>query len=374
MPVTVKPSSHPSESWAGSGYRRVSSPELLLNYTLRDDDVRKNGPPRELVQSSFADFQKDDMMFATKNGFVHASMEAYNQHHCLVVRPEDVWFAILTQFSVYVNAHSEDLRHLFVEHKGKESLEIIVETLGGIDHGKMAFEMTKLMQGKIKDQELQHWILPAFTTTTKVDQAVASIIFMGTMQKYFTYSWGTRCGLPAVTLLGEVGDWVKIRQRAEKLSAFGEEPQRWLRALRPVLDGFVSTFREPESHSVRRFWQGICNEHQPNGSGTVTYSGWITAFCFWDEQGKCLHSKRPDGQVRLTRGDIPAGFTKVPVTLLDNGLPIPTEMIAGSMALKVSWSQGRTNEDTAEPRRAGSPKWLGNDQIQPEVGWFMYKT
>jgi hypothetical protein len=71
---------------------------------------------------------------------------------------------------------------------------------------------------------MRNWILPAFTTTTKVDEAVAGIIFMGTLQKYYTYSWGTRCGLPSVTLQGEVEDWEEIRERAKKLATFGKEP------------------------------------------------------------------------------------------------------------------------------------------------------
>ncbi|KAI1403978.1 hypothetical protein F4819DRAFT_172106 [Hypoxylon fuscum] len=234
----------------------------------------------------------------------------------------------------------------------------------------MAYAMTKAMQENMRDEGLQQWTLPAFTTTTKVDQAIASIIFMGTMQKYFTYSWGTRCGIPSVTLLGEESDWVKIRERAERLAVLGSEPSRWLRLLKPVLDGFVASFRNPESEPVRRFWQAICNEHVPNGSGTTTYSGWITSFCFWDECGRCLHGPKSGQEVRLTRSQMPSGFTKVPVTLLNDGIEIPTEMVAGSVAMKVFRSKeaGHASDRTQMRRSAG------NDTIQPEVGWFMYKT
>ncbi|KAI1412898.1 hypothetical protein F5Y13DRAFT_38976 [Hypoxylon sp. FL1857] len=242
--------------------------------------------------------------------------------------------------------------------------------LEGIDHGKMAFAMTKLMQENVRDEGLQQWILPAFSTTTKVDQAVASIIFMGTMQKYFTYSWGTRCGIPSVTLLGEQSDWIKIRERAERLATFGSEPSRWLRLLRPVLDGFVASFKDPESEATRRFWQGICNEHVPNGSGTIAYSGWITSFCFWDESGRCLHGPKVGQEVKLTRSQMPSGFAKVPVTLLDNGLEIPTEMVAGSMAIRAF----RPKETAGACSRPQMRRSAGNDTIQPEVGWFMYKT
>ncbi|KAI1772466.1 hypothetical protein F4818DRAFT_173078 [Hypoxylon cercidicola] len=363
MPVTVRPSDHGSRSWAGRRYRLASSPDILLHYTLTDDT--RTSPPRarQLVQSSFAGIERKDNKFATKNGFVHACVEAYNEHHCLVIRPEDVWLAILTQLSAFVNARSEELRKRFCGQEGQQELHIDVD-LDGVDHGKMAYAMTKVMQENLKDECLQQWTLPAFTTTTKVDQAVASVIFLGTMQKYFTYSWGTRCGIPSATLLGEESDWIKIRERAERLATFGSEPSRWLRLLRPVLDGFVASFRDPESEPARRFWQGICDEHEPNGSGTTTYSGWITSFCFWDENGRCLHGPKPGQEVRLTRGQMPSGFTKVPVTLLKEGVEIPTEMVAGSVAIRVFRSK-----EAAPVRRSA-----GNDTVQPEVGWFMYKT
>ncbi|OTB08464.1 hypothetical protein M426DRAFT_7779 [Hypoxylon sp. CI-4A] len=374
MPVTVRPSEHGSTSWAGRKYRLASSAEVLLHYTLTDD-ARTSSPPRarQLVQSSFGKLERRDNVFATKNGFVHACVEAYNEHHGLVVRPEDVWFGILTQFAAYVNAHPEELRRRFCGRE-PDQRELHIETdLEDADHGKLAYAMTKILQENVREEGLAQWILPAFTTTTKVDQAVASVIFMGTMQKYFTYSWGTRCGIPSVTLLGEEGDWTRIRERAERLANYGSEPSRWLRALRPVLEGFVACFRNPEGEEARRFWQGICVEHTPNGSGTVAYSGWITSFCFWDENGRCLHghsssgsssSSKPSQEVKLTRSQMPSGFARVPVTLLADGLEIPTEMVAGSMAIKAL----RSKETNQARRNAGC------DTIQPEVGWFMYKT
>jgi hypothetical protein len=67
--------------------------------------------------------------------------------------------------------------------------------------------MTRLIEENIKDPSLREWILPSFTTTTKVDQTVAAILMMATLQKYFTFGCGTCCGLPSVTLLGQQSDW-----------------------------------------------------------------------------------------------------------------------------------------------------------------------
>ena len=450
MPVTVKPSPHGPRSWTGRKFRPASSPEALLAHTLMDEAPPGRGErssasaaaaataARQLLQSSFADLRRDDRLFATKNGFVHACMEAYNEHHRLVIRPEDVWFAILTQLGSYINAHAEELRDLLLiadddddedddddddendngnddenrrgdtegepgsrssrgkgrgrgRGRGRRSngpkrqqqqqqhhlhIEADLNAGSGVDHGRMAHAMTKLMQRRFRDEDLRDWVQPAFTTTTKVDQAVASVVFMGAMQRYFTYSWGTRCGIPSVTLLGVESDWTRVRQRAERLARFGPEPARWLKTLlRPVLDGFVGCFRDPDSPAARRFWQAVCDEHVPNGSGATTYSGWVTAFCFWDEAGRCLHgaaaAAAADEPVRLTRSQLPIGFTKVPVTLLDDGLAIPAEMIAGSVAMRASSSLASPSQKDGDVQTSARPVV---DTIQPEVGWFMYKT
>jgi Domain of unknown function (DUF4419) len=391
MPVTIKPSAHGASAWTGRAYRQAASPESFLHSTTTDEHGTQTVQPKKLLQSSFQDVKLDSNIYAAKNGLLHACLEAYNMHHRLIIRPEDVWFAILTQLSIFVNTHAEELRSSFVDHSGKVGLHIELATpvpLEKFDHGKLAFQMTKLMAEAIKDPSWREWILPQFTTTEKTDQTIASIIFMGTLQKYFVYSWGTRCGLPEVTLLGEASDWAEIRRRCvTRLPTLGKQCERWLRTLRPVLDGFVDTFLKPESSGTKRFWQGIVNEHIPNGSGTTTYSGWITAFCYWDEDGNCLHETTLFGgdKVRLQRGDIPIGFTRVPVMVFNGGEQISTEMIAGSVGIRVSRSKGRPNQIDDKEKNKDKDKEnekektdtkgsiaTALDTVQPEVGWFMY--
>jgi hypothetical protein len=52
---------------------------------------------------------------------VHTVILAYNKHHALIIRPDDVWLAILTQISLFVSANAELLRASFVAHEGAAS-------------------------------------------------------------------------------------------------------------------------------------------------------------------------------------------------------------------------------------------------------------
>ncbi|CAI4219141.1 unnamed protein product [Parascedosporium putredinis] len=331
MPVTIKPSAHDASTYGAASHlhKPVSSAERLLKYTLADSN-NDSSPPRKIVKSTYTALSSDSPpAYSSKNGFVHACIEAYNQHLHLQVRPEDVWVAILTQLSIYVNANAEELRHIFVSHDEKKDLELLDDGLGldytKWDHGELAYRMTKLMAGAIHDPEWRSWILPEFSTTTKVDQAVASVIFMGTLQKYFTYAWGTRCGLPSVTLLGTAQDWRRIRDKCKaRLPLLGPQCEQWLSVLEPVLDGFVQSFKAPESEETISF-----------GNASLKYNA------------------------------LPVGFTKVPVTLIVGLSAVRVEMVAGSLCFRASDSRATT-------RKGGKHKDL--DTLQPETGWIMYET
>jgi hypothetical protein len=187
-----------------------------------------------------------------------------------------------------------------------------------------------MIEENIIDPSLREWFMPAFTTTTKSDQATASIIMMSTMQKYFSFGCGLHCGLPSVTLQGQKQDWEKMLSRLERLKSFGDETKLWYELLKPVFMKFVETFDAPESAAIKDFWQKIV--HRSGGGSGPTYLsgelllhqiiivsllilllGWFTAFCFWDGQGKCFHKP---GQ-NPPPGDTMGRLSRTPILSID---------------------------------------------------------
>lgn len=77
--------------------------------------------------------------------------------------------------------------------------------------------MTHLPHQNVVDSELREWIMPAFSTTTEKDKIVASIVLMASLQKYFGFKCRVSCGLPSVTLLGEISDYQLILKRLDTL-------------------------------------------------------------------------------------------------------------------------------------------------------------
>ncbi|KAJ4354275.1 uncharacterized protein N0V89_006009 [Didymosphaeria variabile] len=398
MPVTVKIAKHDANPWQS---QKANTNEDLLPHT---ESLKSKGViqcsvlPEDYLQSHIT---------PSRNGLVWAAHHAYSHHHHLTLRPEDIWFAIISQLSFYINANAEELRSMFVSHKGRK--ELVVHTTGSVhtvDFAKIAKCLANMIQENVTRPDLQKWIVPSFSTTTESDRAVASVLFMGAMQKYFSYGCCITCGIPSVTLLGERGDWEDILQRLDVLPEFGKEPSRFADLLRPILKHLIATFDAGPTSPVQDFWGRIANRIS-GGSGPDYLSGWITAFCFWDADGKLIHRSSShkhislpilDVEARLGEDDdiyheidfedIPNGYATVPLTINDNGREYLTQMVAGSFGIE-AFSQRRVagslnvnlteddksrtgTSDRADAVTKGEDICL--DSIKPLTGWMMYHT
>ncbi|KAJ6575578.1 hypothetical protein DFH09DRAFT_1311646 [Mycena vulgaris] len=325
----------------------------------------------------------------TPNGLVHTVISAYNKHHNLILRPDDVWIAILTQFNFYVNANAELFRANFVRQK---ELKIV---------GLMG---------------------------TVIDRTVGAIVMMSTLKAYFEYVFESiECGIPRVTLDGTKADWENIQQRLEKLKEYGLETIAWyhhyvpaspklgnlaesspslatidqpdrslVHLLVPVISRFVKAFDSPDAAPNLDFWQRVAH-FEPGGSGPSHYSGWISAFCVFNEEGSWIGQRLHPADTSMdpesmTAKDfwsnylkpsyidppkfvldetpfhmvecrnIPASYVEVPVTLAsqDGSQPEPCTMIAGVIGTLVTSSEDSENKE--------------KDTVQPVTGWWVFSN
>jgi hypothetical protein len=147
---------------------------------------------------------------------------------------------------------------------------------------------------------------------------------------------------------------------------FGEEPTAWAALLRPIFKRFVNAFDgEPD----RDFWGRVCH-FESGGSGPTYLSGWITAFCVWNDKGewqgpplsstnggrfRCRNSNLwLDGveYPNIDSQDVPTGFCEVDVKVDDNGTELECMMVSGHLATLVE----------------GNKK----DSVRPNPSWFMF--
>lgn len=322
----------------------TTGPELaaqnLESLFVQNKFARKKEPLPSVIQTSLpprttADATAPPPLFATNQGFVGIASAAYNQHHALVLRPDDVWQALVIQFSFYVQARAEALRDRLVDFQGKKELVVnSAGTLYSAAYGDMAERMVGQIQQNIRDPTVADWLLPAFTTTTANDRVVASISIMATLQAYFDYKFHLECGIPSVQLLGTVADWELLQSKLDRFLEFavpataGDDCMaQWVDSLRPILAEMLATRRGVDN--MDSFWERILT-NSGGGSGPRYISGWIRAFCAFTDKGVYQGNKD-----RINTNDIPIGVLSVPVTVDDNGNEHKCTLVAGQMGADV---------------------------------------
>ena len=366
MPVTLKTAPH------GSSIAKFSSGPLHnISEALEQHPGGHAQTCAKIHEGSPADVDSSKRIYANDEGFVGAAIKAYNEHLHLTIRPDDVWIAILTQLSFYINGHAEELRNLFVEHDGQKELKIEVQKQVPGSFEECISKMSELIKREIADPSFRNWVMPTFSTTTDTDRTVCSVVLMGTLKNYFTYTFVLLCGIPSVTLLGDKADWELLRSKLSRLASLGIEPTTWSTQLEQVITGMVDTFDSNKASESTEFWQKIAHRHKV-GSGEDYYSGWITAFCFWSTEGKSLYEAQYAqdigfGETRFHTVDIskvPKAIVEVPVKVIDQteGREYKACILAGCCAFK-----GSTSEE------ASAKGSTGIDTVQPVPTWLIYE-
>jgi len=253
--------------------------------------------------------------------------DAYNTHHELILRPDNFWQAIVTQFSFYVNANSEALRDRIVDHEGTKELVVVCPgNFFTVDYGEFASRMVaEQIKKNIKDPLVAEWLQPNFSTTTETDKVAACVSIMATLQKYFSYTCMTECGIPKVTLLGTPEDWIQLRSKVDKLKEFDVNGKmiKWQALLCEVLDKLVDS---AQGKDCLAFWDRVITNVGGDSGEGPHITGWASVFCAFDSEGEWIAKKsmafsspKNDSWPYVDKSCIPVGVCSVPVKVDDNG-------------------------------------------------------
>jgi hypothetical protein len=271
------------------------------------------------------------------NGLVGAAIKAYNEHHGLVLRPDDVWQAIATQFALYVAGNAETLRPRFVDHEGQKELKVYGRgSLHSADYEMLAKAMSDEIVKNIKNPLVTAWLMPEFSTTTKTDRVTAAVTVMATMKEYFSFKFCLRCGLPSVELLGTVEDWEKLLDKTQRLREFDVDGnmKKWQAMLEPIIAEMIETKKGKDNMD---WWQKIAH-YKGGGSGPTYISGWITAFAVFTEKGRwqgdmkqlsLYHGGETVEYCLIDTNDLPPTVVTCPLTVDDNGTEYKCKLFAG---------------------------------------------
>lgn len=302
--------------------------------------------------------------FPPAHPMIEAVHTAFAEHYPLVLSPDDVWLCLAQGFALHVEANAGALRSRFVRHEGPLTLKVqrdgFVKGSPDNDWQGCFAEWSDAIAAHIgKKRDL---VVAAFSTTGPIERAASEIVLMSAMKSYFNFLLVTRCGIPAITLLGSVADWQAIRHRAEVLAEF--DLADWVRALLPVLDQFVNA---ASGAPDRAFWRSMYKLRGESGGPYAT--GWINVLFPYLDRGVTVQGgQRPDGGV--VRND--HAFTWYPDSASTEG-PTLAEFPRGLSRVPLAWNYvGTILPMTLQAGFVGISQVPRTRAVQPAIGWAVH--
>ena len=259
-------------------------------------------------------------------GLVGLGRAAFNDHRHMVISPDDVWNAIERGLAIHITENAEELRSKFVNFSGKRTIDIRRDEFvrGKENRWEGCFDEFSEKIGDYigKSKDL---VLGKFSTTGVLERVSSEIILMDCMSKYFNYSCTTMCGIPVITLLGEVYDWEFIRYKAGLLREFGLG--WWIDVLDPILEKLILAYR---GEVDGEFWNSWYSEG--GGSGGPYITGHVQKFYPY-LGAKFRKNKFNFGECTLS--DFPKGISCVPFVWDYFGTKLPMQFIGGIIGIGI---------------------------------------
>jgi hypothetical protein len=323
-------------------------------------------------------------IYPSQDSFVRGSIDAAIQHQHLEIRPESVWFTILTQLNFYLKKHENDtkVRDKFdrIQH---ENGPVHIMMLMSPD-----FVFGDLFRTRNKTDWLTDWTRPNFTTSNGLDEAMAKQLLMASpiLTSEEVTPLPCEAGIPSITLLETQNDWELLLLKLTRLHEFGVEPEQYGKNLRPILSRFIATFKDPNDHDLRQFWNDMVTVNQaPCSKSTRTVSGWINGFHYWDQAGNVLSGSSSEGEgpgrvvldgIRYPWRDmslLPTAVYSLKLCVApDGGGFWEVESLGGMMAKSVSKAEPRGYTEALRKAKLTLPSSVADDYhgiIQPMFVW-----
>ncbi|GAQ90140.1 hypothetical protein KFL_006050030 [Klebsormidium nitens] len=285
----------------------------------------------------------------SRSGLFVAIETAYNGHHKLHLRPDDIMLAIAQGVGAHLSygENAEKYRQVFVDHEGKEQINVDAKFFLTGDSRFLYWpccvqavvnELTERVKG-----DTCQLLLNDFSTTDAVSRTASQVVLMDTMKHYFEYGFSFSCGIPEIELHGTLDDWHTLLARARALRALEIGLDWWLDVLEPVLEKLIETY---SGNVDEDWWSHVFTREEFNGSGGgVFFDGWFQAFFPYTVKGKQARFGRLDA------GDVPSGMVNCPFTIIENGRQTDSELVAGSFGARVTEDGG----------------------VAPYIGWLVKK-
>lgn len=281
-----------------------------------------------LVQSEFSRGEKEEILSCsgfnswtvggvTIHPLINAVHLAFSQHRPLVLSPDMIWVTICQGLAQHINNNSERLRDRLVKHSGKLTIVVQRDDIFLQSPETAWDEVVHDLSHKLRSHVggMYDRLVSNFSTTGDIEKTVCEIALLDAFQSYFEYAIYCMCGIPEITLEGEVSDWRNLREKIEVLDELDLE--WWTPHLRDITDHFE---RAARGEVDVQHWQNMYKLTEAYGYDRL--NGWILKLIPYVQSGHSgnftcrnplISGEYADAYV--TSRDLPTGLSQVPFTL-----------------------------------------------------------
>ena len=281
---------------------------------------------------------------------------AYDNHYPLFLSPDIIWLTLTQGLARHINENSEALRKHFVQHEGKETLEVRIDDFCKGSPENPWETVFPQFSAKIKEhigEETHKLIVADYSTTDVKARAASEIVLMDAMQAYFEYLCSTLCGIPHFEIAGTVEDWERMHERVGEWAKW--DLDWWTPHAQHVIANFVLAAKgEGDAGWFQNFFK------LGGGSGGPYINGWINwlfpyLYNSYDKgyfKNKTLGELGSDFFGGTKIDQLPASYSKVPFTWLYYEQEFDCQFIGGLLGVE-------QREDST---------------LKPRIGWVMMEV
>merc|ERR1712215_571793 len=204
------------------GIRQGNVQDIFLQFEKKKQASKDEPQKVDMNEYEAVVWPSKEVYYDEDLGFFSTILACYNNHWILKTSPDDWWNVIVRVVAQAIdeNGDKESVRKLFVDHDGKKELTIVVPgSLATVDYGWLFDQFSKGIKENIKMPDYVDTMQADFSTTSSKQLISSQVMLMSSMQKYFSFSFGTLCGIPGVDMTGTEEDWKKLQDKTKALES-----------------------------------------------------------------------------------------------------------------------------------------------------------
>ncbi len=245
-------------------------------------DKYLNGP---CVNQNVTDiYTNSSYDYRFNNKFVETYYLAFINHGNAVFSPSDLLFIFSTSFAKFVKENPK-IMEKFVKNPSdstilsndKKELNVIFS-----DNNPNKLNVINMMLNEIKndmyDTKIIELLENNFSCATELEKTACNVAIMESVEKFYNFSWFSRCGFNHIKLIGTIDDWELLKSKVVGLQSYFVDNIEWKnycnKFLR-ILNQFIKCFNN--SHDITFFEKMIDGNYEFGfyGDRATSCSGWI---------------------------------------------------------------------------------------------------